>query len=260
MNRLNKLFENNPQDVLSIYFTAGFPNLNDTLSIAEELEKNGVELIEIGMPFSDPLADGPVIQESSTIAIKNGMTIPVLFEQLKELRKSVSIPVVLMGYLNPIMQFGFEKFLMACKTCGIDGLIIPDLTLDEINEQYDALFKKHHLSNISLVTPQTSNERIKLIERLSNGFVYFVSSSSITGSSIEKNKEQLEYFEKIKNLKINNAKLIGFGISNHQTFSTACKYANGAIVGTAFINALKKETPIKEFIQQIKFNHDYTTI
>jgi tryptophan synthase alpha chain len=254
MNRLQKLFSTNPSNVLSIYYTAGFPQLNDTLKIAKELEDSGVQVLEIGIPFSDPLADGPVIQESSTVAIENGMNIETLFKQLENLRSTVSLPVVLMGYLNPILQYGFESFLIKCKACDIDGVIIPDLPLDEIEHHYGKLLDKYNIYNISLVTPHTPPNRIYTIDKLSKGFVYFVSSSSITGNTLDKNDLQQEYFKKIKSLKIKNSKLIGFGISNNETFKTACEYANGAIIGSAFIKALKNKQNIKEFINHILHN------
>lgn len=254
MNRLDKLFSDNPSHVLSIYYTAGFPELNDTLRIAKELEDAGVNMLEIGIPFSDPLADGPVIQESSTAAIHNGMNIETLFKQIKDLRHTVSLPVVLMGYFNPVLQYGFELFLKRCSEYGIDGIIIPDLPLDEIEHTYGKVLDKYNIYNISLVTPHTPTERIHTIDKLSKGFVYFVSSSSITGNTLEKNDQQEDYFKRIKSLSITNSKLIGFGISNNKTFRTACEYANGAIIGTAFIKALKNKQNIKEFIHHILHN------
>ena len=240
-NRITSLFRNKDKNILSIYFTAGYPNLNDTKTIILELEKNGADLIEIGIPFSDPVADGVVIQHSSEIALKNGMTIKLLFEQLKDIRKSVSIPLILMGYLNPVMQFGIENFCKICRETGIDGTIIPDLPLEIYEAEYKKFFEENSLSNIFLITPQTADERIRKIDSLTSGFIYMVSSSSTTGVKGSPGQEQIKYFSHIQNLNLNSKRLIGFGISDKITFERASGYANGAIIGSAFIKALAGE-------------------
>lgn len=253
-NRITALFERKEKKILSIYFTAGYPELNDTLSIINELEKSGADLIEIGMPFSDPVADGPVIQHSSEIALSNGMTIHLLFEQLTEIRKSVTIPLILMGYLNPVMQYGIENFCNKCKEIGIDGAIIPDLPLEIYEAEYKEIFEENSLSNIFLVTPQTSEERIRKIDVLSTGFIYMVSSSSTTGVKGAVNEEQILYFERIRKMNLRSKLLIGFGISDKASFEKASNYTNGAIIGSAFVKALEGEgaieTKVKAFVQK----------
>lgn len=251
-NRIqNKLLED--KKLLSIYFTAGYPHLNDTVNIIKDLEQAGVDFIEIGLPFSDPLADGPTIQESSTQALKNGMTTEVLFEQLKDIRKSVSIPLILMGYFNPMLQYGIEKFCQKCSEIGIDGLIIPDLPVDVYHKQYQAIFEAHGLTNIFLITPQTSEERIRYIDSISNGFIYMVSSASTTGSQSGFGEEQQAYFKRIADMNLNNPQIIGFGINNKETFQTATQFAKGAIIGSAFIKHLKEKGiyHISEFTNKI---------
>ena len=254
-NRITALFERKDKNILSIYFTAGYPELNDTQTIITELEKSGADLIEIGMPFSDPVADGPVIQHSSEIALQNGMSINLLFEQLKEIRRSISIPLILMGYLNPVMQYGIENFCQKCKETGIDGTIIPDLPLEIYEAEYKEIFEENSLSNIFLVTPQTSDERIRKIDTLSTGFIYMVSSSSTTGVKGAVNEEQLAYFEKIRTMNLRSKLLIGFGISDKASFEKASGYANGAIIGSAFVKALagegKIEVKVRTFIQKL---------
>jgi len=247
-NRINQLFQTKKENILSIYFTAGYPNLDDTVTIIQTLEKNGADLIEIGMPFSDPVADGPVIQNSSTVALKNGMSIKKLFEQLANIRKSVKIPLILMGYLNPVIQFGLEKFCQKCQEVGIDGLILPDLPLSVYQEEYQALFEQYGLYNILLITPQTSEARIRQIDEASKGFIYMVSSSSTTGAKDKVSDFHEEYFERVNQLKLQNPRLIGFGISNHETFENACKFASGAIIGSAFVKALEQEASLEERI------------
>lgn len=251
-NRIqNKLLED--KKLLSIYFTAGYPHLNDTVNIIKDLEQAGVDFIEIGLPFSDPLADGPTIQESSTQALKNGMTTEVLFEQLKDIRKSVSIPLILMGYFNPMLQYGIEKFCQKCSEIGIDGLIIPDLPVDVYHKQYQAIFEAHGLTNIFLITPQTSEERIRYIDSISNGFIYMVSSASTTGSQSGFGEEQQAYFKRIADMNLNNPQIIGFGINNKETFQTATQFAKGAIIGSAFIKHIteKGTQNISEFVNKI---------
>lgn len=256
MNRLNQLFSTKKQNLLSIYYTAGFPELNSTVDIAEALEKAGADFLEIGFPYSDPLADGPTIQHSSQSALENGMNLNVLFEQLKNLRERVSIPILLMGYFNPMVQFGVEKFCKKAVERGVDGVIIPDLPMYEYESLYKKYFLENNLSNIFLVTPQTSEERIRKIDALSQSFIYLLSSSSITGKNLEVSDSVERYFERIKNLNLKNPTVIGFGISGHAAFAKACAYANGAIVGSAFVKMLASEKDyfdkIPAFISQIK--------
>ena len=253
MNRINKVF-NKKKNLLSIYFTAGFPDINDTLKIIQELDKSQVDMIEIGLPFSDPLADGPTIQKSSEKALSNGMTTNLLFDQLKDLRKISDIPVVIMGYFNPILQYGIEKFCSNCKDVGIDGLIIPDLPADIFKKNYKIIFEKYKLNMMFLITPQTSNERINLIDDLSKGFIYMVSSYSVTGAKDSFDKYQIEYFKRIKKLNLSNPLLIGFGISNKKTFQTACQNSNGAIIGSAYIKYIENHgvSKTRDFIKLIK--------
>ncbi len=258
MNRINNLFKKDKK-ILSIYFTAGFPQLNDTVPIIETLAKNGVDLIEIGIPFSDPLADGPTIQASSKIALDNGMTVSLLFEQLQNIRQKVSIPLVIMGYFNPIMQFGVENFCRKCVEIGIDGLIIPDLPLEIYINEYKTLFDSNGLINIFLITPQTSNERIKKIDKISKGFIYMVSSAGVTGAKQQFfGEEQLLYFKRIADLGLKTPQIVGFGISNHKTFEQASLYTNGAIIGSAFIKFIETHSisEIKTFISSILNNKD----
>ena len=235
MNRIQAKLQEDKK-LLSIYFTAGYPNLNDTVTTIENLEKNGVDMIEIGLPFSDPLADGPTIQASSTQALNNGMTSTVLFDQLKDIRKTVSIPLILMGYFNPMLQYGVEAFCKKCQDVGIDGLIIPDLPVEVYHEEYKAIFEQYGLLNVFLITPQTSESRIRYMDRISDGFIYMVSSASTTGSQSGFGNTQTDYFKRIADLKLTNPQVIGFGISDHETFSQATQYAKGAIIGSAFIN------------------------
>ncbi len=253
MNRIEKKLKEEKK-ILSVYFTAGFPRLNDTQKIISKLEKCNVDLIEVGIPFSDPLADGETIQRSSKKAIENGMTIHKLFSQLKDLRKKVKIPVILMGYLNPIMQFGIEKFCMKSKEIGIDGLIIPDLPIEIFVEEYFDLFKKINLFNIFLITPQTSEERIKLIDRNSKGFIYMVSSSSITGSKKNLEDASFKYFDKISKMNLKNPSIVGFGISNRKTYQKVIEKSKGAIIGSAFINFIEQNgiNEIGKFIRKFR--------
>ncbi len=255
MNRLNEIFNKKSEPLLSIYFTAGYPKLDSTLDIAEALEKGGADFIEIGFPYSDPLADGPVIQNSSQIALKNGMTLSVLFEQLKDLRKRVSIPVLLMGYFNPVLQYGVENFAKACSEVGVDGIIVPDLPMYEYENLYEPCFNDNNLSNIFLVTPQTSEERIRKIDELSNGFIYLLSSSSTTGKNLRVSDEADIYFSRIRDMKLTNPTMIGFGISDRPSFNKAAEYTRGAIVGSAFVKFLDAPDSINripEFINSIR--------
>lgn len=254
-NRINKLFQDKKERILSVYFTAGYPNLEDTVPMIQELVKNGVDLIEIGMPFSDPVADGPVIQHSSLIALKNGMSIRKLFGQLKDIRQTVDIPLILMGYINPVLQYGVVAFCQKCKEIGIDGLIIPDLPMDVFEEEFKAVFEANDLHNIFLITPQTSEERLRKIDAVSTGFIYMVSSNSTTGAKTSVSDFQKEYFERVNSFGLKNPRLIGFGISNAETFDNACEYASGAIIGSAFVKALEGSDPtdrkVSRFINSI---------
>ena len=253
MNRIDQKFRENKK-LLSIYFSAGFPNLGDTIPILKKLQTAGVDMVEIGLPFSDPLADGPTIQASSTQALHNGMTTEKLFSQLEGIRKHIEIPLVLMGYFNPMMQYGIEKFCSRCETVGIDGIIIPDLPVDVYHENYKALFDKHGLYNMFLITPQTSEARIKYIDKVSNGFIYMVSSASVTGAKSTFGNTQTEYFKRIATLKLKTPTVIGFGISDQETYKIACDQSRGAIIGSAFIQFLKKEgeEKIGSFIKSIR--------
>ena len=253
MNRINTTLQQNNK-LLSIYFTAGYPKINDTVSIIQELEQSGVDMIEIGLPFSDPLADGKTIQESSTIAIENGMTTSLLFEQLKDIRKTVKIPLIIMGYFNPMMQFGMELFCKKCAAIGIDGLIIPDLPLHVYETEYKAIFEKYGLKNIFLITPQTSNERISQIDAISDSFIYMVSSAAVTGSQSGFGDEQVSYFKRISDLNLKNPQIIGFGIKDKETFSQATQYQSGAIIGSAFIKFIKNNSisKINEFVKALR--------
>ncbi len=253
MNRINNKL-NTKSNLLSIYFTAGYPNLEDTVPVLESLQANGVDMVEIGLPFSDPLADGPTIQASGTQALKNGMTTTLLFEQLKDIRKTVSIPLIIMGYFNPVLQYGVENFCKKCQEIGIDGFILPDLPLAEYQEHYQEMFEKYGLVNVFLITPQTSDERIKQIDDASNGFIYMVSSASVTGSQSGFGNAQTDYFDRIKNMKLNNPQIVGFGINNSETFDAATKYTNGAIIGSAFIKMLttKGIDGISDFVKSIR--------
>ena len=239
--------------LLSIYFTAGYPELSDTVKIIQDLEKNGVDMLEIGLPFSDPLADGPTIQASSTQALKNGMTSQLLFEQIKDIRQSVSIPLIIMGYFNPMLQYGVEAFCKKCQDIGIDGLIIPDLPVDVYHNEYKAIFEKYGLINVLLITPQTSDERIRYIDSVSDGFIYMVSSASTTGAKVGFGDTQTEYFKRIANMNLKNPQIVGFGISNNDTFTQATKYANGAIIGSAFVKHVTNNgvDTIDEFTERI---------
>lgn len=253
MNRINQKLQEDKK-IVSIYFSAGYPNLNDTVQIIQDLEKNGVDMIEIGLPFSDPLADGPTIQASSTQALHNGMTTQVLFDQLKDIRKTVNIPLVIMGYFNPMLQYGVKQFCAKCAEIGIDGLIIPDLPVDVYADEYKAIFDQYGLKNIFLITPQTSDERIHFIDSVSDGFIYMVSSASVTGSSAGFGNTQEAYFQRIAQMNLKNPQVIGFGINNAETFQQATQFAKGAIIGSAFITYLKENGTgnIKGFVQSIR--------
>ncbi len=246
MNRIDKLFAEKKQNILNIYFTAGYPNLNDTGDIILSLEQAGADIIEIGMPYSDPLADGPTIQKSGMKAIKNGMILPILFDQIQEVRSKTNIPLIMMGYFNQIMQYGETAFLKKCREVGVDGLILPDLPLFEYETHFKQLFESHGLNISFLITPQTSEERIRKIDELTRGFIYMVSSASITGAKKGISPQQVEYFERINSMNLKNPRLIGFGISDNETFTKACEYANGAIIGSAYIRALAAGSSVTE--------------
>lgn len=256
MGRIQELFQRKKNNILNVYCTAGFPALNSTLPVMKALQQSGADMIELGMPYSDPLADGPVIQASSTVALENGMTLAKLFQQLKDFRNSVQLPVLLMGYMNPVLQYGFENFCLDAAATGVDGLILPDLPMYEFEKEYGPLIRKYKLDFVFLVTPETSSERIRKLDELSTGFLYAVSSSSTTG----KNKnlsDQAQYFSRLKSMNLRNPVLIGFGIRDKESFSEACNYANGAIIGTAFIKALEDgkpeeiETRTKNFLNSL---------
>jgi len=250
-NRINDLFSNRKKNVLSVYLTAGYPALEDTVSILGALQEGGADMVEIGMPFSDPLADGKVIQESSQVALRNGMSLKKLFSQLKGIRERIHIPLILMGYLNPVLQYGMENFLSSCKECGIDGLILPDLPMREYEEKYRDLFIKYGVLLILLVTPQTPEERVREIAGISGGFLYLVSASSTTGKKASFSDEQISYFRRIKEMNLDIPGMIGFGISDREGFLQACEWAEGAIIGSAFIKALEgSDNPV---VQTQKF-------
>lgn len=243
MTRIDDLFTKKQHEVLNVYCTAGFPMLDSTLPVMTALQTYGADLIELGMPYSDPLADGPVIQESSARSIENGMTIDRLFEQLKDMRLSITVPVILMGYMNPVLQYGFEKFCMKAASVGIDGLILPDLPMHEYETEYGQTIRTNNLDLIFLVTPETKDDRLKQIDALSTGFLYAVSSSSTTGSNTDINDQQA-YFQKLQSMHLKNPILVGFGIKDRDTFQAACKHTNGAIIGSAYIKAIENSSDI----------------
>lgn len=260
MNRLSQLFKNKKQDILNIYFTAGYPQREDTEGIVLALEQAGADLIELGMPYSDPLADGPTIQESGTKALENGMNLKLLFEQVQSIRSKSNIPLILMGYYNQVMQFGDVSFFKMCAETGVDGLILPDLPLDIYEAHYQKLLADLDIKMSFLITPQTPAERIRKIDKLTTGFIYVVSSYAITGAKTGISEGQIDYFKRIEKMKLRNLRLIGFGISDKTSFETACQYAQGAIIGSAFIKHLTKthteggdlKTAVQEFIGDIK--------
>lgn len=249
MNRINELFETKKNKILSIFCTAGYPQKDSIISILQELQNNNVDMVEIGMPFSDPTADGPVIQYSNNIAISNGMTLNLLFEQLKDIRKNINMPIILMGYLNPAMQFGIENFLSNAANVGVDGIIIPDLPLFEYQHQYKELFEKYNLKNIFLITPQTSEERIREIDAISDSFIYAVSTFSITGSDVSFSHLQDEYFARLKAMQLKNPIVMGFGIKDKSTLEYAHKNASGGIIGSAFVKMIENS---KDYHKDIK--------
>lgn len=253
MNRIDQAFQGDKK-LVSIYFSAGHPQLKDTVPIIKELQAAGVDMVEIGLPFSDPLADGPTIQESSTKALNNGMTTEILFQQLDGIRKQIDIPLILMGYFNPMMQYGVARFCKRCAAIGIDGLIIPDLPVEVYHENYQELFETHGLYNMFLITPQTSEARIRYIDEVSNGFIYMVSSASVTGAKNTFGNTQTDYFKRIEAMQLKTPQVVGFGISNADTYKAATQHSRGAIIGSAFIKFLENEgkEQIGHFIQSIR--------
>ena len=252
-NRINTRMAD-PKKVLSIYFTAGYPEKEDTTKVLQQLQDSGVDLVEIGLPFSDPLADGPTIQDSSTTALKNGMSTQLLFDQLKDIRKSIHIPLIDMGYFNPMLQYGVDAFLKECAQIGIDGIIMPDLPLAEYKQHYSAMYEKYGIKNIFLITPQTSDARIREIDKASDSFIYLVSTASVTGSKSGFGPEQEAYFERIANMKLKNPLVVGFGIHDAHTFTQATKHTSGAIIGSAFIKTITEKglAGIAPFIQSLR--------
>lgn len=241
MNRITNLFETKNNGILSVYFTAGYPELDDTVTVLKELEKKGIDMVEVGIPFSDPMADGPVIQEAATQALRNGMTLHLLFNQLENIRPEIKIPVVLMGYLNPIMQFGFEDFCRRCVETGVDGMIIPDLPFADYMSDYKAIADRYDLKMIMLITPETSEERIRLIDEHTSGFIYMVSSAATTGAQQSFDEQKQAYFRRINSMNLHNPRLVGFGISNKATLEAASSNSSGAIIGSKFVQLLKRE-------------------
>lgn len=252
MNRINQLFSNNPKKLLSIYFCAGTPTLDGTANVIRTLEEHGVNMIEIGIPFSDPMADGIVIQNAATQALRNGMSLRLLFRQLHGIRQDVKIPLVLMGYLNPIMQFGFESFCQQCAECGIDGVIIPDLPFKDYLEQYRPIADKYDIKVIMLITPETSEEHIHEIDEHTDGFIYMVSSAATTGAQQDFDGQKRAYFRKIEDMRLRNPRMVGFGISNKATFDAACEHASGAIIGSRFVTLLDEEKDPEKAITKLK--------
>lgn len=253
MNSIQKLFQQKENNLLSIYFTCGFPALNDTTKVIAELEKSGVDFIEVGLPYSDPLADGPTIQDSSQKALQNGINLDIVFEQLLSIKENNKTPLVLMGYLNQMLKYGEDKFCQKVVDCGIDTVIIPDLPMVEFENHYQKLFDKYGITNVFLITPHTSEERIQKIDVYTKAFIYVVASASITGAKGEISDAQIAYFKRIQSMNLKSKLIVGFGISNKETFTTACTYANGAIIGSAFIKFLSKNrlNKIQNFIQPI---------
>ena len=253
MNRINQLFQDSPKNLLSIYFCAGCPTLEGTADVIRTLEKNGVSMIEIGIPFSDPMADGIVIQNAATHALRNGMSLRILFAQLQGIRRDVHIPLILMGYLNPIMRFGFEAFCQKCVECGIDGVIIPDLPFKDYEESYKAISQKYDIRVIMLITPETSEARVREIDAHTDGFIYMVSSAATTGAQKDFDAQKQAYFKKIQDMNLRNPRMVGFGISNKQTFQAACSNSSGAIIGSRFVTLLNEnEGDAEKAITELK--------
>ena len=252
MNRINKLFSHHPSNLLSIYFCAGAPTLDGTANVIRTLEKHGVDMIEIGIPFSDPMADGIVIQNAATQALRNGMSLKLLFSQLHDIRTDVQIPLVLMGYLNPIMQFGFGNFCRECAACGIDGVIIPDLPFRDYQEHYRPIAERYDIKIIMLITPETSEERVREIDVHTDGFIYMVSSAATTGAQEDFDGQKRAYFKKVESMNLRNPRMVGFGISNKATFEAACEHASGAIIGSRFVSLLDEEKDAEKAIVRLQ--------
>jgi tryptophan synthase alpha chain len=251
MNRINQLFETKKNDILSIYFTAGYPQLNDTTAILKALQNKGVDLAEIGIPFSDPMADGPVIQEAATQSLRNGMSLRLLFDQLSAIRKEIHIPLILMGYLNPVIQFGFENFCKKCDETGIDGMIIPDLPFDDYIANYKQIAEKYNLRIIMLITPETSEDRIRLIDGNTNGFIYMVSGAAVTGAQKSFDEQKQIYFQRMNRMNLRNPRLVGFGISNKATYEAASGNSSGVIIGSKFVQLLSEESSPEQAINKL---------
>ncbi len=251
INRISELFKSNKKDLLSIYFCAGAPIPENTADVIISLERHGINMVEIGLPFSDPMADGPIIQSAATKALKNGMSLKLLFGQLKDIRKTVGIPLIIMGYLNPIFQYGFENFCRSCNECGIDGCIIPDLPFDIYMKEFKTTAEKFNIKVIMLITPETEESRIRQIDENTSGFIYMVSSASTTGAQKDFNAEKLSYFNRIQNMHLKNQLMVGFGISNRSTFSAACKFARGGIIGSKFVSLLEEEQNPNRAIERL---------
>lgn len=253
MNRINQLFEKKQKNIFSVYFTAGFPQLEDTVPVLKALQANGVDLVEIGIPFSDPMADGPVIQQSSHEALQNGMSIRKLFSQLTDIRREIQIPLVMMGYLNPVMQFGFENFCRECSRVGVDGMIIPDLPMSDYLAEYKLIAESFNLKFIFLITPETSEGRIREIDEHTNGFIYMVSSAAVTGTQ-QSFDSRIAYFNRINAMGLKNPRLIGFGVSNKATLEMVNQHASGAIIGSAFIKTLGEQHQIGTAVEVLLDN------
>jgi len=251
MNRITNLFNTKKSGILSVYFTAGYPNLNDTTTILKELQAKGIDLVEIGIPFSDPMADGPVIQQAATQALRNGMSLKKLFEQLNDIRKEIHIPLILMGYLNPVMQYGFENFCRDCAKVGIDGMIIPDLPFADYISEYKSIAEQYNLKMIMLITPETSEERIRQIDTNTDGFIYMVSSAATTGAQQSFDEQKQAYFSRINNMTLRNPRLVGFGISNKATLDAVNAYSSGGIIGSKFIQLLQSETTPEKAVDKL---------
>lgn len=258
MNRIKNAFSDPKKKLLSLYVMADFPEANETARLCAAAERAGADLLEIGMPFSDPIADGATIQRCSERALKNGFSISRLFEQIRDIRRAVSIPLILMGYINPVLQFGIEKFCAECERCGIDGLILPDLPVEEYLEMYQELFKKHGLANIFLITARTSDERIRLLDRSSDGFLYLVSSEATTGGQLEIGGGIQQYFKRVASMNLSNPLVVGFGIADRESFSRAVTHTNGAIVASAFLRSLESkgssDADVERFVSSIRGN------
>ncbi len=252
MNRIEKLFTEKSSDILSVYYPGGFPNLDDTMTILGELQSQGVDMVELGVPFSDPMADGVVIQQASTKSLENGMSLKLLFSQIEAMRETITIPVILMGYLNPIMHYGFERFCEDCKRVGVDGVIIPDLPYKEYMAEYKDIADKYEIHVVMFISPETSDERVRLIDANTKGFIYMVSSAGTTGTRSSFAGSGDGYFERINSMSLKNPRMIGFGISSPETFRTACDSSNGAIIGSHFVKLLESESSIKAAVTKLR--------